>query len=420
MKKNYLQHFNPKIIKMIKEIGQEADRTNQSAYVVGGCVRDIFLKRENLDLDIVVEGDAGSIARRWRHKYSAPLKEYDRFGTATVYLNGDIRIDFARARQETYPYPAALPVVRPGSIQEDLFRRDFTINAMAIRINDKNFGELVDVYHGLEDLKKGKIRVLHTKSFIDDPTRILRAVRFEQRFHFRLESLTSKLLTEAMQKNALSAVKPERYFAEFKKVLGEEHPGRCLKRLGQIGALRHDQFYFNIRPAYVQKIVRGIGSIKRKPYFSEAMDRWLIYFMSLMAPESQPAVEKLCTLFNLKRSDRQKILPNGVWQSLLTQLKGSQMRPSQIYHILKPLSLETIIFMRLISPQRNVHQNIDRFLTRYNQVGLTMNGNDLKRLGLVDGKRIGEVLKYLLDQKVDGKIKTKSDERVAARRFIGQ
>ena len=179
-----LNNLNARYLKLIRQIGQEAAQSGIKAYLVGGCVRDLLLKKRNCDIDIVVEGDAIIFSAYLSKRYNVKAHHYGQFKTATLFFPENIRIDLATARKEHYPRPGMLPVVAAGPIYDDLFRRDFTVNAMAMSIHPSSFAEMVDYFGGYEDLKNKKIRILHEKSFLDDPTRILRAVRFEQRFHF--------------------------------------------------------------------------------------------------------------------------------------------------------------------------------------------------------------------------------------------
>jgi len=186
MVKSYLNQLKPGASKIVRDVGALSQDLGLRAFVAGGCVRDLILGRNVEDLDIVVQGNAVLVATRFVSIYKGKIVVYHQFSTATVTLLDGRAVDFASVRKEVYPYPGALPVVSQGSLEEDIFRRDFTINAMAIAIDPKHFGSLLDHYGGLNDLKRKSIRVLHDKSFIDDPTRILRAVRFEERFgsHF--------------------------------------------------------------------------------------------------------------------------------------------------------------------------------------------------------------------------------------------
>ncbi|MFA4991762.1 MAG: hypothetical protein WC569_04195 [Candidatus Omnitrophota bacterium] len=213
--------------------GRVADREGMKVYMVGGPVRDIFLKRPNLDLDFVVEGDAIRFAGLFSSELKGRMDAYRAFGTATIKFR-DKRVDVVTARKETYERPGAYPRVRPGTIREDLFRRDFTINAMAVSVNSETFGGLVDFYGGLRDLKKGVIRVMHDKSFIDDPTRIFRAVRFSARLGFRIEPKTKILMREALSRGFLGEVNRGRVKKEIELFLREKEPYRCLVEFGRL------------------------------------------------------------------------------------------------------------------------------------------------------------------------------------------
>jgi len=218
---------------IIKKAGKIADELNVRAYIVGGPVRDKLLGISNYDLDFVVEGDGIRFAEALNSALKAKLKTYRAFGTATIEFKGK-RIDVVSARKETYKYPAAYPTVEPGTIKDDLFRRDFTINAMAIAVNRKNSGRLVDFYNGRKDLKKGVIRVLHDKSFMDDPTRIFRAVRFASRFGFKIEPHTKKLIKEAISAGFLGEVNAGRIRKEIELFLKEKNPKKCLDMFGKL------------------------------------------------------------------------------------------------------------------------------------------------------------------------------------------
>ena len=212
---------------IINIVGKIADDLKVKAYIVGGPVRDKLLDIEDLDLDFVVEADGIKFAEALNKTLKGKLTVYKAFGTATIELKGK-RIDIVTARKETYKRPAAYPAVKPGRIKDDLFRRDFTINAMAIAVNKKGLGRLVDFYNGRKDLKKRLIRVLHDKSFMDDPTRIFRAVRFSVRFGFRIEPHTKKLMKEAVSDGLLGEVNAGRIRKEIELFLKEKNPKKCL------------------------------------------------------------------------------------------------------------------------------------------------------------------------------------------------
>ena len=220
---------------LIKEAVAVAADKKLRLFLVGGIVRDLQLGQNNFDLDLVVEGDAIGLAKEFVQKAGGKLTLHPMFNTAKITL-GKWGIDFAMARTETYDKPGALPVVTPGSLKTDLLRRDFTINAMAVSLNPDNYGELIDLYHGLDDLKNKIIRVLHEKSFIDDATRIWRTIRYGQRLGFRIEPDTLRFLNRDVQ--YLRTVGGYRLRHELELVLEEQEPEKVLVRAEDMGALK--------------------------------------------------------------------------------------------------------------------------------------------------------------------------------------
>ena len=197
--RNLLQETLPEDVnKALSLIGEVADEAGFPVYLVGGIVRDLFLRVPNLDVDVVVEGDGITFAGMLLKKTGGRMKTHLKFGTAVVMLPGGLKIDIATARLEYYESPAALPTIELSSIKKDLYRRDFTINTLAVRLNKNRYGELIDFFSGLRDIKERTIRVLHSLSFVEDPTRVLRAIRFEQRFDFRLSKHTQSLVKSAV------------------------------------------------------------------------------------------------------------------------------------------------------------------------------------------------------------------------------
>lgn len=233
MKINLSKRFPKNIFDIIKLIGEAADRENFSVYIVGGPVRDVLLGLSSCDLDFVIEGDGIKFAEILNKNLGGSLKEYRAFKTATINFK-KMKIDIVTARSESYEKPAAYPKVTPGDIKEDLFRRDFTINAMAISLNKTNFGRLVDFYGGTGDLKKGLVRIMHEGSFIDDPTRIFRAVRFSTRFNFKIEPRTKKLIKEAILDGLIGEVNRGRIKKEVELFLKEKDPRKCLDAFSKL------------------------------------------------------------------------------------------------------------------------------------------------------------------------------------------
>jgi len=240
------KYLSPPVLALAKIAGREASELGQELYLVGGVVRDLFLGRANFDFDLVVEGDAIKLARRLAIDSQAKLKTHPRFGTAKLKYPG-FSLDLATARSETYSKPGALPTVKPSKLKDDLIRRDFSINAMALRLNPQRFGELIDLHHSKNDLDNRLIRILHPNSFIDDATRILRGIRYEQRLGFRLEAETEKLLCRDAA--MLDTISGDRIRHELELILKEDEPEPALRRAGELGVLRqlHPSLKGNVR-----------------------------------------------------------------------------------------------------------------------------------------------------------------------------
>ncbi|UCB56607.1 MAG: CCA tRNA nucleotidyltransferase [Candidatus Omnitrophota bacterium] len=410
MKNLQLKKRLPKdVFSVVRKIGTLAEESGFFAYIVGGFVRDLLLGVKNLDLDIVIERDALDVARLLRKKIDFQLKTHKRFGTATIILPSGFKMDIATSRREHYAYPAALPAVCPSSIRDDLFRRDFTINALAIKLNQGNFGQLLDLFDGCRDLKKGLVRVLHDKSFIDDPTRILRAVRFEQRYDFTIEEHTKKLIDGARRAGMLKQLSRFRIGDELILILKEEDPLRCLLRLNKLCGLDF------IHPSI--KLGRGIsaGFKRAKKYISlsdEALDGWLVYFMLLTCPLDAKQIRGLCRDFSLTKSCQQRLeyfKKNA--SGALKELKGkAALSNHRIYEVLQPFSCEGVLGLTALTESRTTEKRIRLFLKKLTRIKTALQGKDLERIGLEPGPKYRQILKKVLYEKLDGKLKNKREE----------
>ncbi|MBW2630441.1 MAG: CCA tRNA nucleotidyltransferase [Deltaproteobacteria bacterium] len=232
-----LNQLPSRILNLLRDAGVCAEEMGFCAYAVGGIVRDLFLRRDNLDVDVVIEGDGIAFASGFSVGHNARFLTYEKFGTANLVFPDGFKLDVATARTEAYERPAALPLVVPGSIRDDMFRRDFSINTLAVNLNPDRFGELLDLFHARDDIRKRLIRVLHEKSFIDDPTRIFRAARFEKRFDFRIESITEKLIRDAVSADLIERLSGHRISSELRLILKEENPLLPVRRLDELGVL---------------------------------------------------------------------------------------------------------------------------------------------------------------------------------------
>ncbi|MBI1929305.1 CCA tRNA nucleotidyltransferase, partial [Candidatus Poribacteria bacterium] len=228
----------PQILTLLQAIGQAGEQAARPVYVVGGFVRDLLLGRENLDLDIVVEGDAIRFARHLAEAWGGTFQAHHQFGTGTLTRPDGFKIDFVTARRETYERPGALPFVESGTIEDDLRRRDFSMNALAIQLNPDAFGNLVDCTDGLRDLRAGLLRTLHDRSFMDDPTRIFRAIRYEGRYEFQIVDSDQMLIREAIHQSALDLISGERIRNEIDRILLEGAAPKMIRRMLEFDLFR--------------------------------------------------------------------------------------------------------------------------------------------------------------------------------------
>ncbi|MDP3595844.1 MAG: polya polymerase, partial [Nitrospirota bacterium] len=286
-----LQRLPDRVVGLLREIGQLGDERGCRVYVVGGVVRDLLLGHVTLDLDLTVEGDGVGFARLVADRYRAGLVAFERFATARLVFSDGLKMDIATTRRESYALPGILPTVQSASIEEDLYRRDFTINAIAVQLNPGQFGRLLDVYGGQRDLRARTIRVLHAGSFQDDPTRIFRAIRFEQRLKFRLERATIRLLAEAASKNLIQQLSGPRLQNEILLLLAERDPVRVMARLSQLTLLR----FLHRRLSYTANVKRVATAVPKaltwwtRRFADREIDKPIVYFMALSS-ESSPAV----------------------------------------------------------------------------------------------------------------------------------
>jgi tRNA nucleotidyltransferase (CCA-adding enzyme) len=290
--------------KVLKEIGIAADERGLSAWLVGGMVRDLILGRPSVDIDVVVEGDgiafAGILAQRLGGKFLA----HKRFGTASIDLERSFKLDVVTARRETYARPGILPEVFPGQISDDLFRRDFTINAIASSLNGRRSGEIRDDFDGLEDLEAGLVRIMHYRSFVDDPTRILRAVRYEKRFSFQIEPRTLAALKVACREDAFKTITPVRYFNEFRRILDEKDPLPALRRLRSLDGIR----YLIFGPAEERALVKVVNCQKKAGGILRCdPGRWHARLAAFVLYMNKKRMDQLMLQFNLPRGDKGKI-----------------------------------------------------------------------------------------------------------------
>lgn len=424
-----LQQLPDRAVGLLREIGQLGDERGCLVYVVGGVVRDLLLGHATLDLDLTVEGDGVAFARLVADRYRAGLAVFERFATARLAFPDGLKMDIATTRRESYAWPGVLPTVQPASIEEDLYRRDFTINAIALQLNPGQFGRLLDAYGGQRDLRARTIRVLHAGSFQDDPTRIFRAIRFEQRFGFRLERTTMRLLTEAASTNLIQQLSGPRLQNEILLLFGERDPVRAMARMAQLKLLRflHRRLCFTTK---VKRVVAAVPTalawwVRRFP--DREIDKPIVYFMALSS-ESSPAV--LATMIRrlaLSREQARKVSAGGkLVDRVLKRLANEGIvRPSQIYRLLVNRPDEALVLA--LATQMSLQQMA--ILSRLKgqlvadgknrTIKTAVTGRDLQSMGLQPGPQYGRILGKLLDARIDGTVTTEADERAFIQKRFG-
>jgi tRNA nucleotidyltransferase (CCA-adding enzyme) len=390
---------------ILKKAGMVGDKLGMAVYVVGGFVRDLLLGVENLDVDLVVEGDGMLFGARMAEEFEGRVKIHERFGTSIVVLPDGMHIDVATSRTEFYTRPAALPEVMESSIKQDLFRRDFTINAMAIRLNRNYFGELLDFFGCRKDLRNGVVRVLHPMSFIDDPTRILRAVKFEQRYHFRMDQSTENVLKDALSQNIFEKVSAERLRNEFIEILEESRPLPAIKRMNHLKILKmiHPDVNLNSRMVEVFESVAATLLQFRELTESEDVKAWIIYFNVLVMYLSPEEIEKIGEKFRISSDIVERIsFDRSRIQEIFRTLAERDVHKGDIYRALRGLSLETLLFLIARTKLRIIRTRIVYYLTKLRFIKPIVSGNTLINWGLEPGPAFRKILDLLFETQLDG------------------
>ncbi len=430
------------MISLLQKIGETAQEHNYSAFAVGGFVRDLIRHRQNLDLDIVIEGDGVDFAKKLGKKLKAQVRAHEKFNTAVLKLPDGFKIDIATARLEYYEYPAAMPTVELSSIKLDLYRRDFTINALAIHLNPDRFGILVDFFNCQNDIRDRQIRVLHNLSFVEDPTRIFRAVRLEQRLGFQLGKLTEKLIKNAVRMNTFNRFSGRRFFTELRIILSEENPLPAIYRMNHFQLLNflHPAIKLDPRLKNILKETHRSQAWYRLLYLDEPCQQWLVFLLALLAKVSTKQTLIFCQKFEVPERHLQFIIKEKVACSRITKVfshrlidtdylseenlslrkltakkqsksQGPPMRPSEIYWLLQGLSHEGLIYLMGITASKSGKKAISLYVTKFRHIKTLTKGNDLKKMGYQAGPLFGTILNHLLEARLDGLVKTKKEER---------
>ncbi len=422
--------LSPPALALIRRVSGAARAMGCVPYFVGGLVRDVLLGQPILDVDLVIEGDAIALAGQLAMELGGRVTAHRRFGTAKWMLSPQVwhsvsadpgtenlppSVDFATARTEFYTHPTALPQVERSSIKQDLYRRDFTINTLAIRLDPNHWGDLLDFYGGEADLESGVIRVLHSLSFVDDPTRMLRAARLESRLGFRLDPRSEERLVDALP--LLKRVSGDRVRHELEQIFSEAEPERALTRLRELGVLQH------IHPAlkcdrWLAARYRALRQDLDRQAWELVTEEDVFLHLALLLYRLDPCNRKdVCKRLRVSREDRDDL---ELMASLhdTVPLLGRARRPSTVYRLLQPYPCRLLAVAWVATDRKRAREHLFRYQTDWRLAHPELTGSDLKSMGLKPGPLFGDLLGALRDAQLDGKVATRKDEEELLRKLV--
>ena len=417
--------------RLIDRIAMQAQARNLTLFLVGGVVRDLLLKRPNHDLDFVLESDAISFAEALAAEYGGALQAHKPFGTASWRLDSALveelglpgddlpgHIDFARARAETYACPAALPTVTPSGIERDLWRRDFSLNTLALQLSPAPAaGKLLDVCGGLKDLEQRRVRVLHEQSFIDDPTRILRAMRFARRFDFTIERETAALMKDALPK--LERLSGTRLYHEIELILQEPAAAAIMRDLQDLGALAriHPAFRVSGRLEQRLRMKPDTSPLWTKIPVDDPALRWSL----LLAAVGESDAAAVCKRLDLTQALTRAVVASTKLVSQASALSDAAARPSEISRLLDGApEIALLAAWSTLSRHPEAKQNIDDYAMRWRRLRPCATGEDLKRMGIAPGPRYKYLLDALRSAWIDGNISAPEEEALYLEELLAE
>ncbi|RLA84150.1 MAG: polya polymerase [Deltaproteobacteria bacterium] len=411
------------LLELLREMGKTADEMEMKAYLVGGFVRDLFLGRENLDLDVVIEGDGISFAEAMGEKLGVTPKVHKPMGTAILSFGDRFRIDVATARLEYYPQPASPPRVERSSLKMDLYRRDFTINTLAIDLNPSSFGELIDFFGGQRDLKEKVIRVLHGLSFVEDPSRIFRALRFESRFGFKLGRQTESLMKAAISSGFVDRLSGHRLFLELRLILKEEDPLKVLIRMEDFGLLKVFHPKLSLAPR-IRKLLSRTAEVLnwyRLLFLPEEVDQSTVYLLSLTEELGEAERAELLERLRIQGTLRKRLTDERrEAQKALWRLRP-QMDRWAVFELLEPFCLEILLYLMVLCEGKERQRLLADFISRSRHLRPELKGRDLQALGIPPGPHYQQILRRLLQARVRGEVEGREGEiELVKREFMAK
>lgn len=424
---NKIMHSLPgRIQHTLRALGQAGDDLGVKVFAVGGFVRDLLLGIPNTDIDVTVEGDGILFADFFASRNGCRVKSHQKFGTATIIFPDDFKIDVASTRLEYYDSPGVLPTVERSSLKMDLYRRDFTINTLAVALSSDDFGRLIDFFFGRRDLKTKSIRVLHNLSFVEDPTRVFRAIRFEQRLGFRMAAHTEILIKNSIRMNFLDKLGGRRLFNELVHIFAERDPHLAVERIAALGALH-----------YIHRSLENIAAITlvfkesyqvltwfELLYQKQPYERWIVYLLALCTGLSTDEFIETCVRLAIGQKFVERFCEariEGV-KALETISRSSRGRarsllPSEVCSLLRGLPVEILLHL-MARADATARRQFSIYMTQLAAVETIIDGNELKNFGLQPGPVYREILAAILDARLDGRIESREEELALAAELI--
>jgi tRNA nucleotidyltransferase (CCA-adding enzyme) len=403
-----------RVIALLKDFGHVADMMGYRAYLVGGLVRDIFLKRDNLDVDVVIEGDGIKFAQEFAAHHAVRVRSHKKFGTVVMIFPDGFKVDVATARIEYYDFPAAPPSVEVSSLKLDLYRRDFTINTLAVTLNKRDYGTLVDYFGAQKDIREKVIRVLHNLSFVEDPTRVLRAIRFEQRFGFKIGKLTLSLMKNAVAIDSFKGLSGKRLFLELKLLLMEPEPIKAIERMDEFELLHvlSPAIEFTTELRDLLEDIRGVLSWFDLLYLEEPYDPWKVYFLGLTSFMESRALRAMAERMQMADGQgRRMIIQRLEVGVILDQLYKFQQKSNYaLYKLLSQYDTEILLYMMAKANNRTIKRLVSHYFTKLKGTGRILRGRDLKAMRFPPGPLYKEILDALLEARLNNEVATREDE----------
>ena len=414
MKKN----LPKRTVEILHQLGETGDQLELPVYAVGGFVRDLLLGHQNMDLDVTVDGDGILFAETFAAQYGCRVKSHQKFGTAVIVFPNGFKVDVASTRLEYYVSPGALPTVERSSLKMDLYRRDFTVNTLALRLNSAAFGHLIDFFGAYRDLQDKVIRVLHNLSFVEDPTRVFRAIRFEQRLNFKIARHTEDLIRNAVKMDFLDKLGGRRLLSELVQILKEKEPLKGIWRMASLGLFRfvHPSLELSVAMQETLEEVRYIVTWFDLLYLERPYEKWAVYFLALCEPLTHDQFWGACTRLAVSEHYKERLVEMrhqgdellAAMERRLAQQK--KLENSEVFFFLRGLTVEVLLYHMAKSRSSEVKRYISLYFTKLHGVRTQIGGEELKRLGVEQGPRYRELLDLVLSARLNGQVVSREDE----------